>query len=531
MPSEGRRYLVRITSNYGRLLATFCMGLLLVRVLLQALGSEAWGLIALMGSTIGLTAMLGEIVNKSMIRELGAAFHAERTGERPGWFVPVYNSALLVALGVALLSTLVMAGIWLAVPLLDVPDHLVVAARWLVVWKAVEGFTRIALAPPANMFVVTERMVTYNVVFTLDRASFLTGALIVAYVVQPEDVARGVIVFAIISSSLVTTLKIVQAFAYMALDRRAVPAPRTASREALSAIARIGGWNTATVVALTLHIPVAAVLMNLFFGLVMGNLVFGLASQLSGYVRMVSTGMTDGLDAVSARMSAGGTSDQLRRLVLNATRVHGLAVLPAALVVLVLAEPLLLIWVGERITDPATTVPPTVTLVRVLTLGVVCRSIGDGWISVLYGAGHIRRYAPMMLATGLAHPVVALALLLVLPDDRSLVGRFTGPAWSYTIICFLLFLVWIPWHLSRVLETSMGTVLRPLVRPLVVTAASAPVLVLLMRGDDDWTLLRLAWVTGIWGAATGVLVAGFGVSTAQRQRLLAALRRRPARDG
>ena len=57
MASEAKKGLLRIVANYARLLTTLVCGLAVVPLLVAWLGDQAFGLIALMGSSIGFAAL------------------------------------------------------------------------------------------------------------------------------------------------------------------------------------------------------------------------------------------------------------------------------------------------------------------------------------------------------------------------------------------------------------------------------------------------------------------------------------------
>ncbi|MCH2146717.1 MAG: hypothetical protein MK073_02730, partial [Phycisphaerales bacterium] len=66
--NEVHRALLRMASNYARLFISVTIGLLLVRIIISHWGNDAWALIALLGGTLGIAAMLQDIVRQSMIR-------------------------------------------------------------------------------------------------------------------------------------------------------------------------------------------------------------------------------------------------------------------------------------------------------------------------------------------------------------------------------------------------------------------------------------------------------------------------------
>jgi hypothetical protein len=78
-------------------------------------------------------------------------------------------------------------------------------------------------------------------------------------------------------------------------DHRLWPQPSLADRAGARAFLGISGWNAAIQSSQSLGLPAAGILMNVWFGLTGGNLIFGWAMQLAGYSRMIASGMTMGL--------------------------------------------------------------------------------------------------------------------------------------------------------------------------------------------------------------------------------------------
>jgi O-antigen/teichoic acid export membrane protein len=277
---------------------------------------------------------------------------------------------------------------------------------------------------------------------------------------------------------------------------------------------------------MNLHVRIGALIMNLAFGL-FGNVIFGLASVLTSYVRMIATGVTTGVDAVAGRLSASAGDNAVQRLAFHSTRLHGIVTFPAAVLVWMLAEPLLDLWLGRRIEEPLTTLPPTVTLVRIFMIGIAVRSISDGWMAILYGAGHIRRYAPAVLVGGVTSPALACLLLLVLPEPL----RYTAVCWSFSAVMIVVHGCVIPWIGGKALGIGVAQMFAPLWRSLVLSAACAPVLLLASRGIEEWNLVRLTAGVFIYAALYVALCVIFVMNGAERQRVARAVTRRISRLG
>ncbi len=515
MASEAKRAVIRILSNYGRLAASLVLGLALVRLLLGALGNEAYGLIALLGSTIGISAFLRDVVRRSMIRELSAAHHGcDELG-----FRRMYNTALLLATAIGIVTVLLFGVLLLLLPIFQIPEALLPAARLFIAAKAFELFWLIALAPPINMYVVTERMVEYNAWLVGERAAAAAAALYIAVAPGVDSVSTGIVLYGALSAGFVFLTLVAGSVRIVITDRRLVPAPGLADRESLRPLLHIGGWYAAVLVAMSMHLRMGGLIMNLAFGL-FGNLVFGLAMTLASYMRMIATGMTTGLDAVTGRLSTSRGDNAVRQLAHHATRLHGLATFPAAFILLVLAEPLLQLWVGGRVEDPASALPMTATLVRVLAIGVAVRSISDGWITVLYGAGHIARYAPVVIVGGIASPLLAVLLLVVLPDQV----RYTAVAWAFSAIVFVVHGCLVPWIAARTLGIGVRQLVGALLRPLAVSIAAAPILLVASWRVQSWTLWHLIATMGVFGVVYALLVFLFVADRHERERFRAAIR-------
>ncbi len=514
MASEAMRALIRIGANYGRLAVSLVLGLTLVRLLLGALGNEAYGLIALLGSTIGLSAFLRDVVRRSMIRELSAAYH----GGDPLALRRTYNAAMLLATGIGLVTLALFGLLLILLPFFQIPEALLPAARWFVAAKGIELFVLIALGPSVNMYVVTERMVEYNGWLIAERAAAVTAAAWITLGPGVESVATGIVLYGVLSAGLVILTLLAASARITIADRRLVPAPLLANREAFGPLLRIGGWYAAVLIAMNMHLRLGGVIMNLAFGL-FGNLIFGLAMTLASYMRMIATGMTTGLDAVTGRLSSSRGDQAVRQLAHHATRLHGLATFPAAVILLVLAEPLLQLWVGGRVADPATALPLTATLVRVLAIGIAVRSISDGWITVLYGAGHIASYAPVVIVGGIASPLLAVLLLVVLPEAV----RYTAVAWAFSAIMFVVHGCLVPWIAGRTLGIDGWQLIGALVRPLAVSIAAAPILLVASWRVQSWTLWHLGAAVTVFGVVYAVLVFLFVADTRERERFRAAI--------
>lgn len=512
--SEVRRNLLRIGSNYIRLLLTLAIGLTVVWIIVGVVGTEGYGLIALLGSSVGIASILQWVIQRSMVRELGTALHTNDTDHFRG----VFNSALLLCVIAAVITLGMFLILYLCVGLFNIDEDLQPTARKLVLAMSVQAFFVIFLSPYYNMYLVTERMVAYNSWRVMERLNYLGPSLWVMYT-STGDVGRDVYLYGALTALSFVVMMIAAAIVMMALDRRVLPKPKLINRAACGSIMAIGGWNTAVVLAVDSQNQVDALIMNIA-GLVF-NAIWGLAFQLTSYVRMVSSGMTTGLDAMAARLSTQGHEPALRTLVHHSTRLHGLVTFPAALGLVVLAEPILQIWLGSRLSDPATQIPPAVVLTRILIVGLSSYAISDGWMFIFYGAGHIRKYAPLMLVGALCNPIIAMVLFQLLPESIS----YISPAIAYSLVLLIAHMILMPLRTAPAMGLRLRDLYVPLIRPFVIALAAAPILVVCNHAVERWNLLLLVAVAAAYGAVVMALTWVYFLDSAERKRIGGALRR------
>lgn len=522
MPSEARRGIVRIAANYTRLITNVVLGLISVNILLRVTGNDGWALIATLGATTGIANLTEESVRRSMIRELGAALHSDDDGV----FARVYNTALLVAAGMTALTLAIFAAIYALVALgigFNIEAHLVSAALWLVGFKALESFFEILLSPVFNMYIASERMRGFNAWVMAQRLARLGAALYLLWMLGPgADVSHALKTYAAVGAAMYIAVILMASLTMMLLvDRRTIPRPWLARRSEMKSLVAIGKWNMAMTTAQNLHLRADQLITNFFFGLAF-NLPFGLAMQLTSYVRMLTVGMTDGLDAATTRLAAKKGEHSVRDLVRHSTRLHAFVSVPTGIGLAILAEPILDLWVGNSVQNRAVVIAQAALLMQIIVLGVTLRALSDGWIRILYGAGHIRSYARHIVLWSIANPVLAVVLSKSLPADVA----HLGPAIAFSAVTLIISAVIIPIVGARCLKISAFGLIAPALRPAIVAAAASPIPILADRLITTWNLLLLGATCGLYAAVVTVGCVVFAMTRDERRRFSGAILRR-----
>jgi len=521
---EAHRAAVRIVTNYARLGVNLALGLTFVPFVLHWVGNEAMGLIILLGAGVGLPAMFREITVRSVIRELGAAYHS---GDSPH-FRRIFNASLAISAGMACVAAALFVVLYFCLPLLSIPPGLLGAAHVMMVSQAVYICTTTALSPIFNMLVVTEKFVQYNLWVLAERSTMLLTAVFVHMVLGVNSPGPALSEWSIIVAGLQCLVFLLPVAMIMASDPRLRPAPSCATRESVKTVGKTLGLYVAVESASAMYEKVGQLIVNLFFGL-SGNTIFGVAYQFVSYVRQATVGVTFGLDAVSARLSSSGTKP-LQALMHHSTRLHGLVAIPVGTAVFLIAEPLIRAWVGGRLTDPEKYLPGIVLTVQIMSISMTARAIAEGWTTILYGAGFLRRYAPLVLTGGIIFPPLAISLLRLMgaPGNDS-ITLFIVPG-TFGAMHFTIYLLILPWIAARCIGVSYAAMFLPLWRPVLITSIAGAVMALLLPVLADVPtrpgLIALGAAGAIFGTVYTVLAYGLVLSAEERERfVLGPLRR------
>lgn len=520
--NEAKRGIIRVGSNYAGLFTTLVYGIAIVPLLAAWLGADALGLYLFIVSQTGLAAIFHDIVLTSLIREMSAAWHRGRD------FRATCDSAMLVCLVVAVLVPITFGLLYLILPLLNISAELLPAAQWMIVLEGIFTVVYVLVAPAVTMFIAREEFIRQNFFTVLRRSDFIVSLLVCSAIWPSIDATEGLIRFMAVAVAFRIAAVLVAAVYMWIRDHRVLGRPWLATRERIAAIRGTFGWNTGVIVANNLHDRSGAILINIWFGL-WGNTVFGLANRLVSYVRRVTTGMTFGIEAVGARLAeAENQSESMKRMLRAVSRSHALVAWPGVVIAFVLAEDLIRLWLGRSLDDPNRYVAIAGLLVRIGVLGLAARAISDGWIFLLYGAGHIRRYAKILFVGGLLNPVLAILLIVTLPDlgeEVSPTNNITGVSWAITVAFVVFNGILIPMRGAQILDVRMRDFLMPLFPSFALAVALGPLLLLpdwipgLRQSGELWGLLDLAISLAVYGMAYAAVAFLVLLNSDERRRV------------
>lgn len=381
-------------SNYAGQVATIATGLLLTPFLLAHLGAADYGLWVLVGALAGYGSLL-DLGIASAVVKYTAEHRARGAGEQAG-------AVLATALGLYLLLGLaaILLGALLApvLPaLMHLPPDQEIKARWLVLLAGISAGVSIPGAATYSILRGLQR-------FDLANLIGIAGTLLYAGGLVAVLLAGGGVIGMMVVSILVSAVMQIPA---VILIRRAAPdlAPhwRAIDRSQVSAVA---GFSSSTFVVnlagqlraktdelvIAASLPVAAITP------------YALANRLSETAQLLAQQFTKVLLPVASMLDATDAQGQLRNLYILSTRLTLAIFVPFACVLVLLAQPLLTLWVGAQYAG-------TTSLVLILTLARLLSISQWPALAVLTGAARHRPLAVYAIVSGVAN--LLLSLLLV----------------------------------------------------------------------------------------------------------------------
>jgi len=364
----------------------------------------------------------------------------------------------------ALLSIISFGLVFFLIPLFKIPTQLVTPARWFVLGQGLYTAVMIILAPMLNMYLVKEKFVGYNIWYIGVRATNLISVLILGYVIVIEDPALGLAIHGMTWAALAVLGMLIAAGVMIKKDHRMMFRLRGGDKDARSQVLSTFSWNTGVQVAMNLHEQIPPLLLNLFFG-TLANTAWGVGFRFVAYIRMCTTGVQFGSDAVSARLSSGDDSiesrKKLQKLISIQTKLTAMIALPAAIVVFVYGWPIFDIWVGSSLENYDSVMPLAVYISRILAVALAARAISETWLIILYGAGFVKEYAPWVFAGGVLAPIASIILMLTLP--KALVVY--APPTMFALVLVSVHLLGLPIIAGRCLHIKPSSLLVALWRP------------------------------------------------------------------
>jgi len=488
-----QRVVLNTAINFAGKFITFGTWFLLTPFILDRLGAVSYGLWILVGSVVAYGSLLDLGVASTVIKYI-AEHHAK--GE-------IASGRSLVATALCLYSVLgltvvaLSAAIALVFPyFFNVPPDERATATWLVLIMGVGIGISLPCITPVAVLKGLQR-------FDLSGLISVTGTLLSA---------AGIIVVLLLGGGVlgIATVGIVVTIAMQVpsiwLVNRIAPELRFgwqgASRQLVRTVLLFSSPLFVMDVAGRLQTKTDEVVIGAFLPV---SLItpYSLARRLSEVAQALTDQFMKVLLPLASGLHADNDQVRLRSVYLTGTRLTLALFLPVGCILIILARPILTVWVGAAYADYA-------HLVTILTLASLIDTSQWPAVAVLQGMARHRPLAVISIGTGLAN----LALSIALVQSFGLTGVAIGTLIPTTVACLGLVL---PYSM-HVIGVSTTQVVKEVFLPALLPAIPTVIaLYVLQQAIEPSSLLSIMLVAGIGLLVYVIGYFNWGASEVERQ--------------
>ena len=461
---------LRVFSNYIRMFMTFSMGLIIVRILLDK-SQEIFSIYTLITVGMGIGIMLKELLRIAIVPRLSAKFR-----EADDDFIAVFTSCILASLGLAFIGVIITLIFLANINYFAVTDEQLFPATIFILCRAFQIFISLALSPFIVLLPIMRKYVASNIFLTFERASDFFAIIVAIFVINSSN-TDILILIGLIGSILLTTLYCLTSIIIFRSNKKF---RFKFSRQALQEMWGTGhfvGWTAVLVISVNLFLRFDLIWINITAG-VFGTAVFGIVIQSIGMMRQLTYGIIQGLDAAFAflKFSDDNKDGAFKKLLYVSSYLQGIIGFAAYGVIFFAGHQILQYWLGPQALDTGI-VDAAYHLILICSAGILITSFAEVWTNALNGMGHISQYAPWLVPSALANPI----LLILSTAFVSLMPSYEMAAWLYFILLFISYGIFVPKVMSKVCNMTFMELISPFKIPFIVMLLCALMVMVILN--------------------------------------------------
>lgn len=368
---SGKRVAKNTLFQIMKMLITTIVNLYMVRILLQELGVEGYGVFNLIAGVLALMMFLNGAMTTSSQRYL-SYYCTKVLSERKRVFSTTKHLHLFVALLIAFVLWIAQDFVFNS--LINVPAGLLASSHSLYQVMAIGVFASVLTVPFNAQINAYEDLGVDAFLSVVESVLKLASAFIIGFVDNPLT-ALGVL---FVSVSFLMLL--VKALYCTARYRECVLWSSTLDVALLKEMVGFTSWNSFGAVCGVARVQGLAIVLNNFFGVTI-NAVYAIAMQVNGKLKEFSINIMKAINPKIIKAESNGQRSEMLNLSMQASRFSLLLYSVIALPIYFEAKFILSLWLGEY---PQEAVPFVklfliLSLVNLTTIGLqtAIQAIGD----------------------------------------------------------------------------------------------------------------------------------------------------------
>lgn len=502
----------RIAKNtialYFRTFITLLVGLYTGRVMLQALGVENYGINALVGGIVGMSALITNTMSGAISRYITFAIGKGDKDMLKKMFSTAINAQIILALLVTFI--LEIGGVWFLNNGANIPSGREIAANWVLQCSIITLFISLISSPFTATIIAHEKMAIYAYTSIVEAVL----KLLICFLIITFDGDR-LIFFALLQIAVAILMQSIYAWYCGTYFEEFHYHMKTFDKRLMKELTIFSGWNLVSNGSYVFSTQGINMLVNVFFGVVFNasrSIAMTVNNAIQGFVNNFTMAFTPQI----IKNYAVGNKDYAISLANRGTKFTWLMMYLFIVPVCVEADTLLSLWLGE--------VPEMAPLfLRFAMFESLAQATGQNLYRLIQADGRVKHYVVhAALAVGLVFPLSFLAF------------RLDAPVWSAYLIFIIVFLILNIirfYDLKKLMNFSIKNHLKECVYPSIVVSITSFIVPILLTFYLKEGILRLfvnGFVSIIW---TWLCCFLFGLTKTERQFFLAKIQTVIRRNG
>lgn len=494
---DNKRIAKNTIALYFRTFITMIVGLYTGRVMLQALGVDNYGINAVVGGIVGMSALITTTMSAAISRYVTYALGKGDSENLRTMFSTSINAQIVMSLIVVL--ALEIGGVWFLNCGAKIPEGRMVAANWVLQCSIITLVISLVSSPFNALIIAHERMAIYAYMSIIE----VTLKLAICFVIKAYDGDR-LILFAVLQIFVALGMRLFYGWYCSRYFEEAHYSPKVFDKGLMKELTIFSGWNLMNNGTYVFATQGVNMLVNVYFGVVF-NASRQIAMTVNAAVQGFVGNFTIAFSPQITKSYAAGDVAYSVSLANRGTKFTWLMMYIFIVPVCMEAETLLLLWLGE--------VPEYAPLfLRFAMFESLAVSSGQNLYKLIQADGHIKHYTMYAaLTVGLIFPLAWLVFCL------------GAPVWSAYLIFIIDFLALnlVRFHaLKRLMDFSVRQFLEESILPCVIVSITSFIVPVIVAYNMEEGLIRFFLNVVISILWTGLCCVVFGLTKSERKFLL-----------
>lgn len=374
--SDSKRIAKNTLMLYFRQILIMLVSLYTVRVVLNVLGAEDYGIYNVVAGVVTMFSFLGNAMATASQRYFSFDLGKNDNEHLKTTFSVTFQIYILLALFVVLIAETL--GIWFVNHKLVIPEERLIAANWIFQAAIISFLLTLITTPYMAAIIAHENMKVYAYVSIVEVGLKLGIVFVLRFLPYDKLIIYGILlaIVALINTSLY------RIYCYKHFSECKFRFVK--DKELFKEIVSYSGWNLFGSVSTVVRKQGITILLNLFFGPIV-NAARAVSSQVSSAVMSFAQNFSNALKPQIIKLYAAEKRDDMQKMLMSGTKIVFFLMFIICVPFYFEAPYVMKLWLK--------TVPEyTVLFVRLVTIHALIDSISYPLMAVVQATGKITLY-------------------------------------------------------------------------------------------------------------------------------------------